>query len=216
MSPPAVCVPGGDGRRADDFYATPSWLTRAMLCRVGCCFGSVLDAGAGLGAVGVEVESWLNSNDRQPAVTAVELDGGRASVLPGSWEVVASDFFRWSEQARAAGRTFDLVATNPPFTVDGKPAWTRWVDACLPLVTPGGTLAVLGFVNLLGGLGRSAWWTVRRPSLVLVSPRRPLFRSDDRRSGAPRETAWFVWSWRGAERRSPTVLDWLDIEEGAK
>lgn len=209
-------VPGAEtqaGRHADDYYRTPAWLTRA-LCPHLHTFGSVLDAGAGEGSIAQVVEAWALEQGRQVAVTAVELDPERANRLPSEWERHQADFFTWADNSISLQRRYDLVITNPPFVLDGRPVWTRWVDACRPLVTTGGTLAVLAFANILGGQERSGWWRRNRPSRVLLSPKRPQYRTEAK-SGDPRDTVWVLWE-RAGWIAGETRFDWLDLEGGGR
>lgn len=206
-------VPGAEtrtGRHADDYYRTPAWLVRA-LCPHLHTFATVLDAGAGEGGIARIVEEWALERGDEVAVTAVELDPDRADRLPAEWERHQGDFLTWADNSSSLQRRYDLVVTNPPFEVGGEPAWTRWVDAGRPLVTPRrGTLAVLGFANILGGQARSAWWRIHRPSRILISPRRPQYRPEAK-SGDPRDTVWVLWD-HGGRAADETTFDWLDTE----
>lgn len=192
---------GGGGatvgaRPDDDHYPTPGWLAAAMLDAWAAGGGraeSILDAGAGDGRLLVA------ARDRTGArmLAAVEADPARADACGA----ICADFLTWAEGERAIRRRWDLVISNPPFRL-----WDEFVRAMLPLVAPGGTCLVLGFVHVLGGQGRAAWWRKHPPSRIWLSPRRASFTSDGATDS--RDSAWFSWEPgpRNAEVR------WLETE----
>ena len=158
---------------------------------------SILDAGAGDGRLGGLASA------RGPVtgsrVLAVDLDADRLALSAADVKV-PGDFLAWAPEGR---RRFDLVISNPPFRL-----WDEFVRAMLPLVAPGGTCLVLGFVNVLGGQGRAAWWREHPPSRIWLSPRRASFTPDGATDS--RDAAWFEWG--PGERRAE--VRWLPTERG--
>lgn len=184
-----------------DYYPTNPSVVRAILERLRPKFRTLLDPGAGEGALGKTAAEWRR---RRVETTAVELDRHLSRRLPRTWEVVEADFIEWSKGAALAGRRWDLVLTNPPFGSPGERLWSRWVDACRPLVAPRGLLVVLGFSNILASKERGAWWRACRPYLVTQLEQRPSYTGG---GNDPRETLWFVW--KGGQASKRTLLDWL-------
>lgn len=172
------------GRPEDDHYQTPMWLVDAILdvaTTWSFCRPSVLDAGAGDGRLGLACQSRWSPAGR---LTLVELTPGRLPPASAPIEPIETNFLTWSA---ATDRRFDVVISDPPFRL-----WDEFTRAILPLVAPGGTALVLGFVNVLGGQGRAAWWRAHPPSRIWLSPQRPSFTPDGETDR--RDAAWFEWS----------------------
>lgn len=165
-------------RRDDDFYATPAWMTRALLRRLRLNPRlRVLEPCAGDGAIVRELPSTVDvmTNDivaRDPMVPDFLLDAGRA------------DTWRAFEAAGA----IDVVLTNPPF------------DETFAIAQQALNAAVVGMVLLQRvtwiepTIDRGPWLREHPPTRVIVLPRWN-FRSVDGTGGndsAP--PAWWVWA----------------------
>lgn len=202
----------GEALRPDDggeFMPTPPWFSRPVLQETLSHYlldGDeplrVLDAGAGTGCLGIEAGRVCPAELMPLEITAVEQHAGRLSQCPTHWERVEADFFAWALQELGAGRRYDLVLTNPPFK-----KWWQWIEVCLGLVAPGGTLLAVAQLAWLGQ--KPAWWAERRPSTVWIAGRRPW-------PNAVQELGWVEWfqsqspSRRGNDGEH-TTLRWLEL-----
>lgn len=189
-------------RPDDDFYATPRWLVDAALQAVfpgGFPGALILDAGCGdgrlLGAAADYALAFSGPFAHDGKAIGVDINADRllhARVLHDDLCFVCWDFLEWAGRVGPGYGGFDLVISNPPFGV-----WDDFVRAMLPLVAPGGTCLVLGFVNVLGGQHRrdggpgAAWWRENPPSRIWLSPRRASFTSDGQTD--PRDVCWISW-----------------------
>lgn len=188
-------------RPDDDYYATPAWLARALVDRAlrrTRDVSSVLDAGAGLGVLAEAAEEALADRRADLQISAVELDERRCRAMRARhrWDVVCGDIFAFAGAVQAR---WDLVVTNPPFR-----RWQEWISACKRLLVPSrGILAAIGFVNVLGGQSRSAWWRSDPPTQVHIVSRRPSYTGG---ATDPRDTVLVIWE-RGWER---LALDWVE------
>ena len=207
MSAPSQLALGGTervvgARDPADHYATPGWLVEAVLDAVALprLCGHVLDAGAGDGRLGRAVVARRGATGAR--LYAVEIDPARrwSGTLLGV-ERITADFLTWATERRAEGWQVPFVISNPPFRL-----WDDFVRAMLPLVTPGGTCLVLGFVNVLGGQGRAAWWRANPPSRIWLSPRRASFTPDGQTDSL--DCCWIEWG--PGERRAE--VRWLETE----
>jgi hypothetical protein len=135
-----------------------------------------------------------------PQVTAVDCIPDRLRAWPGHWSAWCADWFRWAGGARERGEHWDVVPTNPPFSV-----WFEWVEAALPLVSRSGDLVAIGPVAYLAGQERARWWAQHRPTQVLISPKRP--------TGPGWEDTRDICAvhWRPSTPDVPTRLVWLEI-----
>lgn len=185
-----------------EFASTPSWVIRSALNLLPTsAFGRVLDAGAGLGALGMAVENYARVlHHRTAKVTAVELERDRCELLPDHWTVHPQDFLPWAALTAATPEAdrFDLVVCNPPFT-----RWLEWAQACLPLLAPKGCLLMVGPLSYLGGVERGGWLADKPPARVFVHCRRPRGQGwDDTREIA-------VCVWQENLRHADTSLAWV-------
>lgn len=193
----ATNVPNREGvtrpRNADDFYATPSWVTRAILPYLPLA-GSVLEPCAGDGAI---VRELIAGGVNGDCIDAIELDPARAKEIPSAVDVVVGDAL--SEEGDALwDAPHGLVIMNPPFTLA-----QRFVETALAAQRPHrGTTAALLRLAFLEGQGRADFHAAY-PSDVYVLPRRPSFYSrPEGRKGSTDSSAyaWFVWSPGGGGR----------------
>jgi SAM-dependent methyltransferase len=200
------------------FVSTPAWLTRAIVAKtILRPHGTILDAGAGTGAIAAELERLAGDGllvssvfpILPPKITAVEISQERCSTLPAHWEVICADFFEWS--ADYCNRRFDLIFTNPPFDNVEDGIWQSWVETCWPMAAE--DLIVIGPLAYLSGQERGRWWKAMgspgkmpRPISVLISPERP-------RGGAwdnTRDIMAVHWR-RTGNAILGTYLDWLEV-----
>lgn len=158
-------------RRADDFYATPSWCTRAILKHLPS-FKVALDPCAGDGAIVKELRTVYG---RLVRVEGIELDRERATVADAEHR----DALLSEPWPRA-----DLVITNPPYSLA-----MEFVERALAEVVPGGTLAMLLRLGWLSSQKRATFLREHTPS-VYVLPRRPSFTGLGTDSA---DYAWMVW-----------------------
>ncbi len=179
----------GAKRAARDFYPTPQWLIDAflweyMLLRAGL-LDSVLEPACGDGRIlRAARKVW-------PDATTVGID-----IAPGiiDDDVMTGDFLSMEPVV-----TFDLVVTNPPFSLA-----REFVDHAMKFTRPGGAVAMLFGLNFLGSQARGPWMRKLNPS-VWVTPRRPDFTGE---GGDANEYGWFVFDGRGE-------LHWLETERAA-
>lgn len=158
-------------RRADDYYATPAWCTRAILRHLPK-FRRAFDPCAGEGAILREVTSIYGASVE---AVGLELDKERArkAGVPQG-DALTSE---WRP-------TPDLVLTNPPF----KDAMA-FVERALEQVCPGGTVAMLLRLPWLASQKRAAFLRANTPA-IYVLPRRPSFTG---KGTDATDYAWFVW-----------------------
>jgi hypothetical protein len=198
-----------------EHYPTPAWLVGGLLSKLhapaGSSYGSglsVLDPGAGDGRLGRAARTWLRGRGSvlEPHVTFVESSPARASSIRRlPWNsVYESDYVQWASDAAESSLDYSLIVCNPPFTM-----WMEFVRASLPLLHPYGTMAMLGFSNILATPDRADFFRRHRPSHIYQSPRRPRF-IEGKSSGDPRDSVWVVWS-GSAATTTETHFDWLEV-----
>ena len=167
-----------------EYVPTPRWVVQALLETPGVCVPRggrrlrVLDACAGLGQIGVAYEALCT---QPPQITAVDAHDARLARCPKHWTREAAGIFEWCERAKEAGRIFDLVLCNPPFSM-----YFEIVEALLSVRHPvDGQVWVLGPWEYLARQSQEAWWERCRPEWVLPLRRRPWKDT--------REIAWVGW-----------------------
>lgn len=171
---------GDAGGTDGEHYKTPAWLADMMLDHLPAQPRgefAFLDAGAGLGPIAARVA------ERYPActVTAVELVPGRSAKWPAWWRRWTGDLFAFVQDAERRGVRFDLIATNPPFSV-----WFDWTEACRRLLYHQDDGAVLASLSPAEYINRNAdWWNRCLPALHVTTDRRA-WRD-------VREVAWSYW-----------------------
>jgi hypothetical protein len=168
----------GAVRNADDFYATPPWATRSILkalCRDRALYSpmAILEPSAGNGAIVDEIRAFGFPNE---GIEAIEIDPNRADASGAQ----CADFLTIAPDPR-----FDLVITNPPFSLA-----LEFAKHALQFLRPGGTLALLLRLNWLASGKRSEWLRDNTPSLYVL-PKRPSFSADGKTDAT--DYAWFVW-----------------------
>jgi hypothetical protein len=128
----------GAVRKADDFYATPTWLTEAIV---------------------PHLKRYIPKRILEPAAG----EGAITQVLARVWpdaQVVAGDI-RTGQDIRTHkyDGLFDLVITNPPFLLA-----VEFIQRGLPLRSKGGALVLLMRLNILGGQERADFWRTHGPA----------------------------------------------------
>lgn len=162
----------GAVRRADDFYETPEWLTRALFRALGPREVSlILEPSAGAGAVSRVVAKTF------PAATIHEFD-----LHPRRRGILRRDTLSYVPKNR-----YDLIITNPPYSLA-----EEFCRFGLAHRKPHGIVAMLLRLNFLGSQKRATWLRGNIPS-IYVSPRRPSFIG---KTTDACEYAWFVWDCR--------------------
>lgn len=184
--------------RRGEYVATPPWFVRALLRSAGLWPWDrrILDAGAGLGEIGCEVERWAGETrpGHPPTIRAVEKEPDRSLEQPARWERDCADLFDWAPEADRNGMRFPLILTNPPFSL-----WKEWISALLPLLEQGGRLFVVMPGEYVSRCDR--WWKQNPARRVWRTSRRPW-------KNETRECCWVEW-----ERcyHGPTLLEWLEV-----
>lgn len=165
----------GAERHVDDFYATPSWATRAILPHVGWIkpsngCASILDPCCGDGAIfrAVYTEgAWLETHGmKAPPLRGFEIDETRT--LDARHESIAVVERRDALAAGSWGRP-ELILTNPPYALA-----MAFVQRALLEVAPGGDVAMLLRLPWLASQERAPFHRAN-PSDVYVLPKRPSF-----------------------------------------
>lgn len=193
-----------DKRRADDSYATPSWVVDALLsviptpppgitiCDPGCGEGAILEA--------------LREADpvRSPPgwnLVGLELNKDRAHQCRiKNLTVFEGDFLTSNMQG------VDAVVANPPFSLA-----REFVDHSIKTVTrvggenvgwkPGGFVAMLLRLAFLESMKRRDWWR-RNPADIFVLPKRPSFTGDGKT-----DSCAYMWAqWGPGPRGRITVI----------
>lgn len=150
-------------RNANDFYPTPSWVTKLLLNR--------LD----IRADDIFLEPAAGAMD---IYNLVEIDEHRKKFAELSLGI---DYLKTDMDFSA-----DVIITNPPFSL-----FEAFIATAIHRdLKPTGTMAMLLRVNALGGNLRAAFWRMYRPTHMLVVTPRPSFSGSGTDSS---EYAWFVW-----------------------
>lgn len=151
-----------------DWYQTPAWATTSILNALshGAPDWSprrILEPTAGKGAI-VKV---LRERFPGAEIHACELDRGRASQLldAGADRVWTGDFADYDSK----GCTYDLIITNPPFTVA-----IPIIERCFPHLAPSGLNVHLLRQAILASDKRVPFWR-RHAAQQNILPRRPAF-----------------------------------------
>ncbi len=209
-----------DVRRADDFYETPAWCTKAILGELRTPNGwaadqrtpiplttrIALDPCAGRGAI-LDV---LRDSGRFETIAGIELREEHAIRAIESSRSFAPSL-RYAIEIRDAldpDRTWgkpDLIVMNPPFKLA-----MQFIERALVEILPRGLgrpgdVAALLRLNWLGSQGRAAFHRCY-PADIFVMPRRPSFTGDGATDSI--DYAWFVW---GEGRGNRWQI--LDVEE---
>lgn len=163
----------GHERRADDFYATPAWCTRAILpwlapipeSRRGRALDPCSGEGAILRVLELDRPSWIRQG--------IEIDEGRARVCGVSKGDALVEPWPMT----------DLVITNPPYAL-AFDFVQRAAQQC-----PHADRAFLLRLNFLGSRKRASWLRSNTPD-VFVLPRRPSFTNGGTDAT---EYSWMIW-----------------------
>lgn len=182
-----------DVREKDDFYQTPTWVTRAILKRLAKPTGPIIDLGCGTGAIGYAMREWWGTD---VTIVGVDFHEGRLEEARGKRTrdglQVYNAVHRWDLLDRFQGPpvsegSFDLVISNPPF----KHAM-EFVDAAMHLVSPWSPVAFLLRLAWIASAGRARWHR-QHPAELGVLPERAGFypaRPNDKDNA---DYAWFGW-----------------------
>lgn len=167
----------GAMRHADDYYATEGWAVRAVFPRILSVlpkWPSVLEPAAGEGAIVKELlDAGINAN----CIDAVEIDPTRAgsivdrfasSCTAGVVSMVSVADYRdlAAQWVLDSNKRFDLIITNPPFSIA-----LAYIQASLPLLSPGGTLCLLLRQGFAASRKRGPFMRQFPPSLHILERR---------------------------------------------
>lgn len=190
----------GAKRRDGDFYETPDWVTEAIINRLEeyqigpGLYERVLEPAAGKGAI-IRVMRRMQRPIQH--TTAVELLPSnlvhlKLHTMPnllvrGRFQ----DFAAVNAGCRGGkqGERFSLIITNPPYRLA-----ETFVRRSLPLLAPGGILALLLRLGFLEGQARARLHATF-PCDVHPLSRRPSFTGDG--STDATAYAWLVWGGLG-------------------
>jgi tRNA1(Val) A37 N6-methylase TrmN6 len=137
--------------------------------------GLIVDAGAGVGAVGLALAQWNPGAravllEKNPAVAAMARENVGLNGLTDRVRVAEADLFDVAaRKAEGLVEAAELVVTNPPFLARGAARSSpdsdramahvlddggieKWLRACLALLRPGGTLVVIHRADALADL----------------------------------------------------------------
>lgn len=174
----------GTERALNDFYPTQRWSVRRFLEACPLEGHTVLEPGAGDGAI---IRAANEVFPKRFLWTAVEIDPNRYKTLKETGaEVWIGDFLR--DPRVEAGR-WDLALGNPPFRFA-----QEFVERCLGRVR---TIAFYLRVNFMGSEERVEFHR-RYPADVWVLPNRPSHTADGGTDAT--EYAWWVWNERSSGR----------------
>lgn len=154
-----------EGRQKDDFYPTPSEVTRALLARLTFGPGLVLEPAAG---------DYRMASDIEGAGYSVQA----SDIAPRDDRVAQGDFFAMTE-TRAS-----TVITNPPFSLA-----QRFIEHSLDTLKVQG-LALLLKSTFWHAARRSALFERHPPSHICALTWRPDFLN---KGGPTMDCSWFVW-----------------------
>ena len=179
----------GADRRPHDFYATPSWCVHRLVEEVDLPGGQWLEPCAGDGDIIATIDRadvhW-HAAERRPAC------GRGLHDLVGD-RVAICDFINGRVPAWLFDRRYDVILTNPPFSLA-----IEFVIACLPRAR---VVAMLLRLNFLATESRAEFMRDHVPD-VYVLPNRPSFT----RVGTDSvEYAWFVWREEHPQRRQGMI-----------
>lgn len=169
----------GHERRADDFYATPAWVTRAIGPYLEGPHGHQtvgFDPCCGDGAIlNVMAEWWFGAKP-----IGIEIDAGRAAAAGTLHAVTLGDALAipWPDA--------DMLVTNPPYALA-----MAFIERALGWLELGEDreVAFLTRLNFLGSQKRAAFHR-QHPCDVYVLPKRPSFTGGGTDAT---EYCWMVW-----------------------
>lgn len=179
----------GNERRAEDFYVTPEWCTRALLPHL--TPGAVLDPCCGDGAIlNVVVKEWSH------ITYGLEVDRDRASKAKERH----GEGITWRNALVAEPWPYaSQIITNPPYSLA-----QEFIDRAIKTERDA---AFLLRINFLGSQKRAAFHR-EHPCDLFVLPKRPSFTNGGTDAT---EYAWYVW---GPGRGNRWTM--LDVEEPAR
>ena len=155
-----------DVRRADDWYATPSWAVRAIWPKL-AAFDTCLDPCAGQGAILLA----LNELATMPRYYGIEIDEQRATICAKQNGIgcLLTDALVLDWRRLGAFGQSDLIITNPPYSLA-----QEFLEKAL--VSGASQVCFLLRLNFLESKKRAAFWR-SHPCDVWVLPKRPSFTS---------------------------------------
>jgi hypothetical protein len=168
-----------------DFFETPAWCVHALLRGVSIGGGTILDAGAGRGAITRVLRGLENpQRSKLTVVTGIEINPALAAEARDEGLPVATgDFLQILKQPLLpAFDPVDVVIGNPPFRFAEDFVLAAMRRACRVIF-----LLPLGF---LASQGRAAFLRQNMPDVYILS-KRPSFTKNGRHDRI--DYAWFDW-----------------------
>jgi hypothetical protein len=186
--------------KAHDKYPTPNKLVRAGFDKLieiyphAAQARSFLEPGANAGAFCKYAEMYCALDDKP---VGVELFPVRER---HPYKMIKADYRTWNTK-----RTFDFIATNPPFT------WfTEFILQSRDQLTARGMMMYLMRIGALGSKKRRPFWKkVNLCDVIMIRPR-PSFQVDNQTDSS--EYAFFILDGRREECSEDVKLHWLDWE----
>jgi hypothetical protein len=179
-----------------EFYPTPPWVTHRFIERaVSLPKGSWLEPCAGNG----DIIQAVNDVIEKPVYWhANEIRSETESDLRKmANQVTISDFIAWETPPPGSPTKFDVIITNPPFSL------------ALPIIKKSLELAdyvvVLVRLNFIGSTKRTAFFKEMMPDIYVI-PERPSF---DGEGADSIEYAWLQWNQPESRKRSRGFIELL-------
>lgn len=138
---------------------------------------------------------------------AVELYERREAVTSGEFSLMdIADYIYWDDFRTLypewnIGTSFDLIITNPPYSIA-----QAIIDRAFNIAQPDTVIAMLLRINFLASQNRREWWESprRAPSRLGILTKRPSFTGG--KTDAT-EYAWYIWDKNGLP--GMTKIFWL-------
>lgn len=210
----------GHARQPNEFYASPAWVTRALLPHLPAGTLSVWEPACGecdmAKVIAAEGHGVLASDIRWPEGATIEAGFAEDQrFVDGFGAVCKGDFLREGEWL--ARPDIDAVITNPPYGIQGKMA-ERFIRRALIVTRPRrGLVAMLLKPDFDSGSTRPEFfrdcpaWSKKIVLLRRIVWFEPVPDANGRLNGPSENHCWYLWSWR---HTGPATIAYADGKEG--